>query len=527
MNSRKNEISNPADETCAWLSKHPIYQKWRDKQHGLLWIKGKPGAEKSTVMKYAFISRCLHNEKRPKHVKLVVASFFFHGRGVMIQKSALGLFRSLLHQILQEIPESLQAFSLLFEKRRQTEGNYGERWEWQERDLQDFFENHIIEAAITHRIQIYVDALDECGKKVAQGIIKFFKLIMIKSDSLKAFLDICFSCRHYPIVILEKELEICVEHENRIDTEKYIQDHFRSIILHNNTAETVHYAEKIHDEVINKARGNFQWVVLVIAQVLELCEEGQSWKNIEKHVQRIPSELNALYQKLLKDIDDKELPETLQLMQWILFATRSLSLTELRFAIIVDADTSYTSIRQCQEASEFIETDEQMKKRVRYLSRGLTEITKHDYGNQIVQFNHQTVRDYLLQDGLQVLNKYLNGSVVGYAHFRLARSSFRYIDMDELSYLRQPENPWDIRAHERYILELKENFPFLEYAITSWIPHVKRVEEEKISQKNLLNFLHWHYDYNKADNIESLLNSLILRMFRDRQSSFFTLVKTL
>lgn len=469
MNSRKNDISEPANETCTWLSKHPTYRKWLDQQQGLLWIKGKPGAGKSTIMRYAFASI----EKQAKHNKLIVASFFFHGRGVMIQKNVLGLFRSLLHQILQQIPEWLQAFSLLFKKRCKADGKFGEKWDWQERDLQDFFKTHITEAAVAHRIQIYVDALDECGEKAARDIVKFFELITTKSAFTKVSLGICFSCRDYPHVALENGLEIRVEDENHDDIANYIQANIQNIIQHYETAETIY-------EVTKKAYGSFQWIVLVISKVVDLYYKGKSWRSIRKHVQGIPSELNYLYQTLLEDIDDETLPETLQLMQWICFALRPLSLTELRFATIVDANTPYRSFRQCQEAEEYID-DEQMEKKVRFLSRGLAEVKDYE-GSQIVQFNHQSVKEYLLQHGLQILDKYANGDIVGRAHFRLSRSCIRYIAMDELSRL-DLKNTNSIRSK-------LNNFPFLQYAVTSWIPHVQRVEEENIPQQDLLDFFY-------------------------------------
>lgn len=471
MNSRKNDISDPANKTCTWLFEHSTYRKWLDQQQGLLWIKGKPGAGKSTIMRHAFASM----EKQAKHIKLILASFFFHGRGVKIQKTVLGLFRSLLHQILQQIPESLQTFSLLFKNRCEVEGNFGEKWDWQERDLQDFFKTHITEAAVAHRIQIYVDALDECGEKAARDIVRFFELTTAKSAFTKAFLGICFSCRDYPHVALENGLEIRVEDENHDDIGNYIKANIHNIIQHHDTAET------ILNEVMKKAYGSFQWTLLVIGKVIDLYNEGKSRRLLLKHVQGIPSELNYLYQKLLEDIDDETLPETLQLMQWICFALRPLSLTELRFAIIVGADSPWRSFRQCQEAEEFTETDEQMEKKVRFLSRGLAEVKQHE-GRQVVQFNHQSVKEYLLQHGLQILDKYANRDIVGRAHFRLSRSCIRYIAMDELSHL-------DLENTYSFTPKL-DNFPFLHYAVTSWIPHVQRVEEEKLPQQDLIDFFY-------------------------------------
>ncbi|KAI9736709.1 MAG: hypothetical protein M1834_000913 [Cirrosporium novae-zelandiae] len=89
---------------------------------------GHPGTGKSTLLKYAF-----KNAKQSRSQnKDVVASFFFHGRGAPIQKSSLGLFRSLLHQISDEAPDLLAEIAFKYKKKCETQS---EKWEWHETKL--------------------------------------------------------------------------------------------------------------------------------------------------------------------------------------------------------------------------------------------------------------------------------------------------------------------------------------------------------------------------------------------------------
>src|ERR1700730_14373799 len=106
MDSRKSAVGRAANDTCNWLLNHDIFQRWH-KNRGLLWIKGKPGAGKSTLMKYAFRQFKTIAEKTSTGEILV--SFFFHGRGSELQNSLLGLFRSILHQLLEEVPHLLSS----------------------------------------------------------------------------------------------------------------------------------------------------------------------------------------------------------------------------------------------------------------------------------------------------------------------------------------------------------------------------------------------------------------------------------
>ncbi len=463
-----NDVSDPVDKTCEWLSKHPKYLEWFNRQHGLLWIKGKPGAGKSTLVRHV-----LATDERTRHA-IVFASFFFHARGSVLQKSPLGLFRSLLHQILQQVPELLLRFSSIFQKKCETQGKIGEKWHWHERDLEDFFKIHVAGAAKTYKMRIYVDALDECGKAAASNLVGFFTRLMNKVAFTNASLSICFSCRHYPDVALGNGLEVCIEDENHDDIELYIQNTIENAVHDKETAEV------IRDEVVRKSSGNFQWTVLVLPKVVDLYGNGYPLKIIKSHIQAIPSELEELYQELLKEIPDEDLPHSLRLMQWICFALRPLSLAELRFATIVDANTPYQSISDCQNAEEcgYAKTDEQMKKRIRHLSRGLAE-AKQIENTWIAQFIHQSVKDYLIQSGLQILDKHSSGNAAGRAHFQLSRSCIRYIAMKEISNQTRP-----------YGQNLKLDFPLLQYAITSWISHAKEVEEKNMSQEDLLVFFY-------------------------------------
>jgi hypothetical protein len=89
------------------------FVNWLEKSNGIFHISGKPGAGKSTLMKYL----CQHPQTE-KHIKvwssrknLVIAKFFFWRPGTEFQKSLKGLLRGLLHCILDQVPELTQSTS--------------------------------------------------------------------------------------------------------------------------------------------------------------------------------------------------------------------------------------------------------------------------------------------------------------------------------------------------------------------------------------------------------------------------------
>ncbi len=473
MSSRRNDIADPAAKTCAWFSQHKVYLEWLEQRHGLLWIKGKPGAGKSTLMRHAVVMI----EKEERQTNLVVASFFFHGRGSSIQKSPLGLFRSLLHQLLPQIPELLLLFSSLFKKRCETEGKFGTAWDWKERDLQDFFKHNVTDSA---RILLYIDALDECGEENARDLVDYFHAITSGSDVVDPSLSICFSCRHYPLVSRDDGLQICVENETNEDVQVYIQNAMWEQIRDKSRAD------EARDEILSKSHGNFQWVVLVVPRVLQMYKRGR-YREIKRTIQAIPSDLGELYKSLLEEVTNDDLPRTLKLFQWICFAQEPLSLEELRIATVIDMNTPYRSIRECQEDEQYADTDEEIASRVLDLSKGLAEVREHN-GKGFAQFNHQSVSDYVLEEGLQILEKPSSGSATGRAQFQLSRSCIKYINMEEI--MTDPLLLTLYKNRRKENEDLKGKFPFLRYAVTCWVLHAQKVERERLTQEDLLLYFH-------------------------------------
>ncbi|KAK2038174.1 hypothetical protein LZ31DRAFT_599887 [Colletotrichum somersetense] len=112
IDSRQNKIDVAAAGTCEWLLRHETLRQWTRQHRGLLWIKGKPGSGKSTMLKYA-----VEGVPSLYGTDTIALSFFFHGRGRELQRTPLGLFRSLVHQLLSRVPGALRDLLNDFENR--------------------------------------------------------------------------------------------------------------------------------------------------------------------------------------------------------------------------------------------------------------------------------------------------------------------------------------------------------------------------------------------------------------------------
>ena len=48
----------------------------------------------------------------------LILSFFFHSRGNELQRAPLGIFQSLLHQVLGEVPDALRDLIYTFQQNK-------------------------------------------------------------------------------------------------------------------------------------------------------------------------------------------------------------------------------------------------------------------------------------------------------------------------------------------------------------------------------------------------------------------------
>jgi ankyrin repeat protein len=490
MDLRRNDIGCAADKTCAWFLKHQNYSTWLGQRHGLLWVKGKPGAGKSTVMETALCNV----ERQASEDGLIVASFFFHGRGSHMQRSPIGLFRSLLHQILRKIPPLLSKFCLEFKRKRETQGEAGKAWVWHENELQKFLESEVMDISKTYPIKIFVDALDECGEKLGRRLVSDFQRLSSKLPATRSALSICFSCRHYPVMDLEGDgLEICVEKENIADIANYVTHKLQAVSLDPEERKL------LEGDILNKASGVFLWVVLVVPVILDLVTNGMNIKATREELKKIPSELGNVYQDILRNLSKEDRPKSLQLIQWICLAEEPLSLDELRFAMGFDADAPHQSLRVWEDSMDYVKDGKQMERRVKALSGGLVEVVER--AGHVTQFIHQSVKDYFMHGGLQRLEEksfkdsFIRGglrgrdgissnSTLGRGHHRLSRSCIKYFTTNEVLRSISEQSRGDLKK-----------IPFLRYAVINWVSHSRKAEIQNISQEDLLCHFQWPSDY--------------------------------
>ncbi|KAJ5750845.1 hypothetical protein N7533_007873 [Penicillium manginii] len=409
---RVDEISSAHEKTCEWMMRHPEYLKWTSHVElpihgGFFWIKGKPGAGKSTMMKY------LLSKTERMLGDTVILSFFFYAQGTFLERSIIGMYRSLLHQLL--LSERISENSMKrFWKLAKSLGSPKDEIEWTKRDVKGLL-SLTIKSLKGCQIVILIDAVDECDQKEVEDMISFFQELGKSAIEHAVNMRVCLASRHYPRISLEKGIDLILEdeqeHEN--DLKKYVQTKLK--------VSSSKQAQEIRDTIIKRAAGVFLWVMLVIRLLNRAFDKGEI-DTMKERLNQIPDELDDLFTDILtREQEDKE--ALIFSLQLLLFGFERLVTDEFYFALLFQkSGTAEEDIDLELHSLGF------MSRRILDVTKGLTEnITTK---NSRVRFIHESVRDFLLKRNgfARILSEKLDPQrFIGCSHSRLAEFCFDYV----------------------------------------------------------------------------------------------------
>ena len=426
----------------------------------MLCIKGKPGAGKSTLMKHV-LEYCKDTFRND-----VVVAYFFNARGGYLEKTPLGMLRSITYQLIKKNDTLFDQFLARFRDKRIISGR---EWEWHQRDLRAFITS-VIKGWKAKPLLLFVDALDECNAADMQDVVDFLESLSIIAVRSGVTLRICLSRRHHPPLRIAKSLELIVENN---------QDHRKDIATYIRAKLAIRDAE-IEDEVEGKADGIFMWVVLVVRLLnkASLKVRGKK-KAMQDALDRIPGELEEVFRMLLNK-DDEDIAETILMFQLVLFAGQPLMPEELYAAVEAGETGSWSQKRDIDYGS--------IPESIENVSKGLIEIRRGE--TETVQFIHLSVKDFLLRNNrLQTLDQALEPNPVTASHSRLWACCW--------SNIRQLSSTGTERPYEGTFYpyeELYHQYPFIRYASEYMLYHAEKVLYEETVGKAGVKIVKWLRD---------------------------------
>lgn len=388
IDDRYSTIELPHSKTCEWLLSIPEYMSWVNATvscpNNFLWIKGKPGSGKSTIMKFA------HSQAKQVARDAILIHFFFNARGADLEKSTLGLYRSILYQLFRAVPDLQSILATVWV----ASGDPGHDVEWRIGTLKEVFSS-ALNGVRGRPVLCYIDALDEGDEDEVRDMISFFLRAEEEAAAAGVHFSVCLSSltiRRGVSFRLERQEQHYQDIATYVDSKVYIGDDDRAV--------------EVRQRVQEKASGIFLWAVLVVGILNREYDRG-NMAALQRRLDEAPEDLSNLFKDILtRDVENLE--EMWMCIQCVLFARAPLTRQELYFAIISGTNPSNLATWDRKVMSEGA-----INRYILNISKGLTEIASKSFK---VHFIHVSVCDFLIKEnGLgrlwpQFLNNFEGGS---------------------------------------------------------------------------------------------------------------------
>ena len=410
IRDRHANVAFSHEKTFNWVwdpSSRTELEKWMRFENGIHWIAGKAGSGKSTLMKFILNhSQTMALLKSWAGTKrLVTASFFFWSVGTAMQKSQEGLFRSLLYEILRQCPDLIGTVCApKLATFRPFENNLEP---WTQQELWQAIGQFKEQVGGRARFCFFIDGLDEYDGDPDR--------IVDVLESLRNWPDIklCVSSRPWNEFVdafgRPSDPQLALEDLTREDIKAYVwhtlENSSRFVALKARDAR----GQDLVQEIVDKARGVFLWVVLVVRSLLNGLRNADRICDLQRRLREFPDTLEKYFGHILASIDNIYREQTAQAFTFALIADEPLSLLTYSLPDEENVDTMMNVVPLTIKDIKSRQDD--MRRRLNGRCKGLLEVVSREttyddsYANQIqypkVGFLHRTVRDFLLTTDMQ------------------------------------------------------------------------------------------------------------------------------
>ncbi|KAJ1335026.1 ankyrin repeat domain-containing protein 50 [Microdochium nivale] len=365
MRSFKQSTEKRYGNTTQWVFETPQFRRWLDGESPVLWCSGKIGSGKTIIA-----SSTIHHILTTKGSLGCPVSFFFAQSDDTHSLKAHAILRSILLQRLRGIKISRavedkihtivssstasDTLSLLIEL------------------MPELMKSYIV-----------VDGLDECDTKDRKELLKTLSALISTNKNVRLFLSSRVSLldevtRQFPDV---ERLTLDCEATNE-DIAIYISDFLDERLEEGDL--------KVGDPVLitciktalrEGAQGMFLWAYF---QLQDICQQHCD-EDIRRTLSALPRDLAETFQRALHRIEyRRHTAAARKIFPWVAASKRPLSLGELREAIATEIGQKYSEPARLYNDMQNI-------------GSWCENLVQIDEENQIVQFAHSSVRDFLLE----------------------------------------------------------------------------------------------------------------------------------
>ncbi|KAI1414629.1 hypothetical protein F5Y13DRAFT_197655 [Hypoxylon sp. FL1857] len=404
LSRRLEDIEKKSRYTFEWIYENDEleFPSWLRSGRGIYWIRGKPGAGKSTLMKFIFddprtrdLLKHWMDENDP-----IVAGFFFHLRGSVLQKSLEGLIRSIIVQILRQRPDLANLLTPLVEASLKKNFPLGEevfqtafqKHVWTRQSLGNALRLIIRQKLVDLSICFFFDALDEYDGS-PKVIRDFLTELLDESTTGRTTVKICFASRPWEAFTerFQHSLGFPIHEYTETDIREYCS---QRITQYGAVADVL---EDLIPDIHKTAQGIFLWARLALSDLYDAAAAGRGIHELRKQLRELPQDLHKYYEEIVKRCPTSLKETAYALLEIVTRSFLSFSLLEVHYILACSYKPTY---EECYRAIQSHDVREfspyTARKLINSACGGLLEITQQGTQEYRIQLMHQTVREFVL-----------------------------------------------------------------------------------------------------------------------------------
>lgn len=415
QDARREQIQPAHQDTFEWIYDEDLDQhdsasnfaEWLRSENGLYWIYGKAGSGKSTLMKM------LSSDPRTRELleiwagtePLIMSSFYFWNPGTDMQRSILGLLRSLLCDVLQKCPRLCEIafprwhpkFSALDPTLEEVTGAFSRAMN-----------------AVDVKVCLLLDGLDEYeGSDIDKAELAKLVTKIVASPHVKAIVS------SRPLRIFETGFRgwasLAIHDLTTYDIRSVIAAALESnehiVSLRELEEEAI---DEFIDDMTSRSAGVFLWAAWAVRIVLDGCCHEDRMEELKTRLEQLPRELEQLFRAMLNRVPLGYRKEGSRYLSTALLKKTPLSLTNIdasAMALAAEVETVSLDFWKEQLPFDYIEPKEsRFWARLHTATQGLLVGNSSRYDKFYnrrweVEFMHRSVSDFLRNEGSQLWTK--------------------------------------------------------------------------------------------------------------------------
>jgi hypothetical protein len=295
------------------------FKAWLLDPCGPYWVQGTPGSGKTTLMRH--IVDCGGLSTVLGGTEIAVAVHYFQADSSDLARTVEGMLRSLLWQIIQQVPST--AFRTVLERYQRIRTTKRQTWTRGELEIS------LIESAKLYpkaAVCFFVDGLDEHNgedREITDYLAKFQGLMPSNTR-------LCISSRPYPDFAAEFESSKGFKMHKRTwsDILQYVRH--RCEELKNFFPDQV---QELSEEIISRAQGSFLWTSLVCDDLQKDWRRHRSPEALKERLQVTPRDPLPFYKRILDELDERETKDLYHMVSIVTESAVPLSSAELYYAM--------------------------------------------------------------------------------------------------------------------------------------------------------------------------------------------------